>query len=257
MTNRHWYDWGMATSLPSLQPAFVLHRRDYRNTSLLLELFALHAGRLPVIAKGAKAARGGRSALLQPFRPLLVGLAGRGEIRTLTQVEAEGQAFELPGRLLYCGFYLNELLMRLLGRHDPHPDLFGHYLQTLGSLAAGEALDASLRDFEVQMLTALGYALSLTHDSESGEPVRNEAVYEYILEQGPIGVAGPVDANRMRVHGRTLLSLHNRQAMDQETLAEAKGLMRRVLAFHLGDKPLKSRELFRGYQPIGEKNGTE
>jgi DNA repair protein RecO (recombination protein O) len=248
----------MANSPAQLQPAFVLHRRDYRNTSLLLELFTLHDGRLPVIAKGAKTARGGRTALLQPFRPLLVGLAGRGEIRTLTQVEAEGRAFELFGRLLYCGFYLNELLMRLVGRHDPHPDLFGHYLQTLGSLAAGEAMDASLREFEVQLLTALGYALSLTHDSESGEPVEAEVVYQYILEQGPVGVAGPADARRLRVHGRTLLSLHNRSAMDQAALAEARGLMRGVLAFYLGDKPLKSRELFMvNNQPIGENNGTE
>jgi DNA repair protein RecO (recombination protein O) len=231
----------------------VLHRRDYRNTSLLLELFTLHDGRLPVIAKGAKAARGGRAALLQPFRPLLVGLAGRGEIRTLTQVEAEGQTFELPGRLLYCGFYLNELLTRLLGRQDPHPDLFAHYLQALGAVAAGHELDANLRYFEVQMLHALGYALSLRHDSVSGEPVRAEAVYEYILEQGPVRVAGPAGGNPLKVHGRTLLGLHNREPMDQFTLAEAKGLMRRVLAFHLGDKPLKSRELFRGYNP---ENGS-
>jgi len=231
-----------------LQPAFVLHRRDYRNTSLLLELFTLHDGRIPAIAKGAKSARGGRATLLQPFRPLLVGLAGRGEIPILAQVEAQGLAFELTGRLLYCGFYLNELLTRLLGRQDPHPDLFAHYLQALGAVAAGEELDANLRYFEVQLLQALGYALSLRHDSVSGEPIRRESVYEYILEQGPVEVAVPADAARLRVHGRTLLGLHNREAMDQATLAESKGLMRRILAFYLGDKPLKSRELFRGYQ---------
>jgi DNA repair protein RecO (recombination protein O) len=234
----------MATSL---QPAFVLHRRDYRNTSLLLELFTLHDGRLPVVAKGAKAVRSGRATLLQPFRPLLVGLTGRGEIRTLTHVEAQGRAFELPGRLLYCGFYLNELLTRLLGRHDPHPELFASYLQALGAVAAGDALDANLRYFEVQLLQVLGYALSLTHDSRSGDPVSNEGVYEYILEEGPVGVSDPIDVNRLRVRGRTLLCLHNRQAMDRATLAEAKGLMRQILAFYLGDKPLKSRELFRGY----------
>jgi len=243
----------MATSLPNLQPAFVLHRRDYRNTSLLLELFTLHEGRLPAIAKGAKTTRGARAVLLQPFRPLLVGLAGRGEIRTLAQAEPQGQPFELAGSGLYCGFYLNELLTRLLGRHDPHPDLFAHYLEALGMVAAGEGLDRGLRQFEVQLLYSLGYALLLDRDSTSGEPVVAQTVYEYVLEQGPVAVAGPADANRSRVHGRTLLGLHNRQAMDQASLAEAKGLMRRVLAFYLGDKPLKSRELFQGYNP---KNGS-
>ncbi len=246
MTSRHWYDWVMATSVPLLQPSFVLHRRDYRNTSLLLELFTLHDGRLPAIARGAKSTRTGRAALLQPFRPLLVGMSGRSEIRTLTQVEAQGRAYDLAGKMLYCGFYINELLMRLLGRNDPHPDLFAYYLETLSALAGGQDLNANLRCFEIRLLKELGYALLLSHESASGEPVSAEAVYEYVVEQGPVSVAGPADASRLRVHGRTLLSLHNNEPMDPATLGEAKNLMRRVLAFYLGDKPLKSRELFRG-----------
>lgn len=237
----------MATKVPSLQPAFVLHRRDYRNTSLLLELFTLHEGRLPAIARGAKAPGSGRAALLQPFRPLLVGLSGRGEIKTLGQVEAQGRAYELVGRVLYCGFYLNELLLRLLGRNDPHADLFAHYLESLTDLARGERLDSVLRRFELRLLKELGYALQLSRVGDTGEPVRAESVYEYILELGPVPVAGPVDASSMRVHGRTLLCLHNNESMDQQTLTEARGLMRGVLAFYLGDKPLKSRELFRGW----------
>lgn len=246
MTSRRWCAWDMATSVPLLQPGFVLHRRDYRNTSLLLELFTLYEGRLPAIARGAKSTRTGRAALLQPFRPLLVGLSGRGEIKTLAQVEAQGRAYELTGKVLYCGFYLNELLMRLLGRNDPHPDLFAHYLEAMQALAEGRNLDANLRYFEIRLLKELGYALLLSHESATGEPIRAEAVYEYIVEQGPVNVSAPADAGRLRVHGQTLLSLHNNDPMDPVSLGEAKGLMRRVLAFYLGDKPLKSRELFRG-----------
>ena len=161
-------------------------------------------------------------------------------------MEAQGRAYELGGKVLYCGFYLNELLMRLLGRNDPHADLFAHYLEVLRALAGGQNLDANLRHFEIRMLKELGYALLLSHESGSGEPVRAEAVYEYIVEQGPVNVSGPADASRLRVHGHTLLSLHNNDPMDPATLGEAKGLMRRVLAFYLGGRPLKSRELFRG-----------
>jgi DNA repair protein RecO (recombination protein O) len=229
-----------------LQPCFVMHRRDYRNTSLLLELFTLHEGRLPAIARGTKANRSARAALLQPFRPLLVGLSGKGEIKTLGPVEAQGRAYDLTGRVLYCGFYLNELLMRLLGRYDPHPDLFAQYMQTLAELAGDEPLDASLRQFEVRLLQQLGYGLLLSHESDSGAPVVAETVYTYVMEQGPIrATAGMAAAHGLPVHGRTLLCLQHNQAMDPVSLAEAKLLMRRVLNFYLGDKPLKSRELFR------------
>ncbi len=230
---------------PKLQPCFVIHRRDYRNTSLLLELFTPDEGRLPAIARGAKSGRAGRAILLQPFQPLLAGLSGRGEIKTLGQVEPEGRPFSLTGRLLYSGFYLNELLMRLLGRNDPHADLFAHYLEALTALAGGRPIGETLRYFEIDLLRALGYGLMLEHETVGGEPVLPDRAYDYLIEQGPVISAGrPASGS---VSGRTLLCLHNRATMDPATAAEAKGLMRRILAFYLGDKPLKSRELFRGF----------
>lgn len=230
-----------------LQPCFVIHRRDYRDSSLLLELFTLNDGLLPAIARGAKSGRGQRAALLQPFRPMQVSATGRGEIKTLGQVEPEGQAFSLSGTVLYCGFYLNELLMRLLQRNDPHQNLFAHYFNALTSLAEGVAIDECLREFEVSLLKEIGYELMLDRDYATGLPVQPGKVYEYVIEQGPIESSVQASAGSHLVHGRTLLGLQYRGPMDHASMTEAKVLMRRILAFYLGDKPLKSRELFGGF----------
>jgi DNA repair protein RecO (recombination protein O) len=228
----------------TLIPACILHRRDYRNSSLLLELFTAEQGRMPAIAKGAKSARASRAAMLQPFTPLLVSLRGRGEIRQLVSEEVNGRAFALTGERLYCGFYLNELLMRLLERGDPYPRLFVRYLDTLRGLADGVAADQCLRFFELDLLEELGYGLLLERTADSGEPIQADRDYHYVVEQGPVSLTS--GAQELRISGRTLCSLHNREMPDSQTANEAKRLLRRVLAFYLGDKPLKSRELFQG-----------
>jgi DNA repair protein RecO (recombination protein O) len=228
----------------TLVPACVIHRRDYQNTSLLLELFTPDEGRLPALAKGAKSGRASRAALLQPFTPLLVSLRGRGEIKQLLKVEPEGRHFRLQGERLYCGFYLNELLMRLLERRDPYPRLFHYYVYTLERLAGETSADQALRYFEVEMLQELGYGLLLDHTADTGEPIAPERRYHYEIEQGPLSLHKGRD--EQSIDGRTLLSLHNRESLDQQAANEAKRLLRRILAFYLGDKPLKSRELFRG-----------
>jgi len=233
-----------------LQPGFVLHRRDYRNNSLLLELFTLQDGRLPAIARGAKSGRGQRGLLLRPFAPLQFGLSGRGEIGTLGQAEPEGRAFDLRGKALYCGFYLNELLMRLLPRNDPHAHLFAHYISSLTELTAGQAFDGVLRTFEVNLLREIGYELMLDRDT-CGAQVQPELRYDYLLEQGPQPVAGAGRGEHPLVHGRTLLGLHHGARLDRAGMQEAKYLMRRILALYLGDRPLKSRELFRGFVKPG------
>ncbi|MCU7845843.1 MAG: DNA repair protein RecO [Candidatus Thiodiazotropha sp. (ex Monitilora ramsayi)] len=225
-------------------PACIIHRRDYRDTSLLLELFTPKEGRLPAIAKGAKSARSQKSAVLQPFTPLLVSLGGRGEIKQLFNSELDGRPFALNGERLYCGFYVNELLMRLLERRDPFPALYVHYMHTLERLASPESADQCLREFEVTLLQELGYGLLLDYTGDSGDPVVPEETYHYVVEQGPIKASGSQIGQLL--HGRTLLCLHNRQNLDEMGIAEAKQLMRRIMAFYLGDKPLKSRELFKG-----------
>jgi DNA repair protein RecO (recombination protein O) len=227
-----------------LVPACVIHRRDYRNTSLLLELFTPGEGRLPAIAKGVKSGRANRTALLQPFTPLLVALRGRGEIRQIAQAEADGRCYALSGERLYCGFYLNELLMRMLERRDPYPRLFVYYQDTLDRLAGNQSADQCLRDFEVNLLQELGYGLLLDQTADSGEKLIPDQLYHYQIEQGPVSRA--IGPSEQLIHGRTLLCLHNRELLDPASAGEAKRLLRRILGFYLGNKPLKSRELFLG-----------
>ncbi|HYN78105.1 MAG TPA: DNA repair protein RecO [Lamprocystis sp. (in: g-proteobacteria)] len=223
--------------------AFVLHRRDYTNTSLLLELFAEGHGRFPAIAKGARRGRSPASALLQPFQPLWVGVIGRGEVLTLTRSEAGGRPFVLGGRALPCGFYLNEILMRLLGRNDPHDAIFAFYHAALGQLADARCLDSALRRFELRLLSELGYAHALDLVAGVGEPV--EPSRQYVVETGrgprPVAMVEPGE----RVSGATLLALARGDDLGADQVREARALLRRLLEPHLGTQPLKSRELFR------------
>lgn len=225
-----------------LQAAYVIHRRPYRNTSLLLELFAREAGRAPAVARGVRAGPSGGAGLLQPFVPLLVGLAGRGEVRTLASFDAAGSPPALRGKGLYCGFYLNELLMRLLGRYDGHPGVFDSYAAALAGLAGGET-EQSLRRFELRLLEELGYGLELRVEATTGAAVEPEKRYRYQVELGAIEQPGGAYS------GSTLLALASNCPAGDIALREARALMRSVLGHYLGGRPLKSRELFAPYRP--------
>ncbi len=224
-----------------LFPAYILHRRPYSDSSLLLECFTPQQGRFPAIAKGVRSARKVDAAQLQPFRPLLIRISGRGEVRTLSAFETTGEQSQLQGRILFCGFYLNELLMNLLERDDPHERLFEVYADVLGRLKQGENPDRVLRRFEIELLHELGYGMLLEHEAETGMPIEPDGRYHYQPEHGPVKDCGRV----WTVSGRTLLQLAGReQRLDNDGWREARELMRRVIAHHLGGRVLKSRELF-------------
>jgi DNA repair protein RecO (recombination protein O) len=232
-----------------LQCGFVLHRRDFGNTSLIVEVFSADHGRLPVLAKGAKRAKSPAAALLQPFQPLWLAWTGRGEVPTLTRSEAAGRSLGLGGRALFCGFYLNELLMRLLARGDPHPDLFAFYHAALTALAADGDLETALRQFELRLLQELGYAQVLHREADGGEPVSPAGRYRCEPDSGPRPLAAGVGG--FGVSGETLLRLASGEPLAGEAAREARELMRRLLAPHLGERPLKSRELFRRWRGRG------
>ena len=166
-------------------------------------------------------------------------------MRTLARIEAAGPAIGIDGRALYSGFYLNELLTRLLPRFDPAPALFQHYRSALDELRTEESLDAVLRRFELHLLEELGYAPDLLHE-ENGTPVRAEALYRYRHESGFQRADTPTGDT---CSGKTLLALAAARPLEGEQRRQARVLMRTILAFHLGDRPLKSRELFRTMQP--------
>lgn len=229
-----------------LQPAWLLHSRPYRDSSLLLDVFCADHGRLGLVARGVhRRSRGGSlGAQLQPFRPLLLSFSGRGDLQQLTAVEAPGAALGLAGERLFSGLYLNELLVRLLQRHDPHPELFACYGTTLEALAGEANVAAHLRRFESLLLESLGYHLQPGVDASTGDEVAPDGWYRFDPESGlwPAGVAEP--GGQPLYPGRHLLAL---AAGDYcgEAAGSAKRLLRQALAVHLGDRPLRSRELFR------------
>lgn len=227
-----------------LEPAFLLHTRAYRDTSLILEGFTPQYGRVGLVARGARSGRSRWRGLLQPFVPLMLSWSGRGELGTLTGAEAHGRPRTLAGERLAAGFYLNELVMRLLRREDPHPALFAVYDWALSALVArDQRADEALRLFEKRLLEALGYGLILDHDSqyEAIDPAAWYAVDPEGLPERTI--AGRADA--LVVRGSSLVALAREGTLDEPAAWDAKRLMRAALAPHLGSRPLKSRELYR------------
>lgn len=231
----------------SQQPAYILHSRPYRDSSLLLDVFTAEQGRLSLVAKGARRrARGGSdAALLQPFSPLLISFSGRTELKNLTQVEVAGPPAALRGERMFSGLYINELLARLLHRHDPHPTLFAAYAEALRDIEQVTPMDGVLRRFELCLLDDLGYRIDLSADSRTGESLREDAWYHYDAEIGLVERHEVSDAARPAYAGSDLMQI-SRGNFSGAARLTAKRLMRQVLAAHLGDVPLRSRELFRG-----------
>lgn len=250
------------------QPGFVLHRQQYSETSLLLETFTAGHGRVGLLAKGARRPTSRVRGALKPFQPLALGWSGRGELPVLTAAEPLEAVPELSGEALYCGFYVNELLVRLLHRHDPHPGLFEAYRACLASLRSSSVpgvvppasmqSEAALRLFEKRLLAELGYGLVLDRDIGDNSALAPDAAYDYVLDRGPVRMNPERYARPegVRVHGASLIALA-RDALDGSVaLRDAKALMRAALARHLGDRPLRSRELFRrpaAAGPVTEK----
>lgn len=249
----------------SLEPAYVLHHRPWRDSSLILDLLTPAHGRIAVVARGARRPKSRLQGLLQPFRPLLVSASGRGEMATLTGAELQGETgrpMPLQGRTIISGFYLNELLVRLLERHDPHPRLYAAYEQTLAALAGSPAAgdeQRALRRFEHVLLGEIGYGLVLDHDVASGAPIDAATAYDYHPERGPVAAATAftireADASApeaVRIHGRSLIALAQDRLDSADMLREARQLMRMTLGICLGRRPLHSRALFRLPQPPG------
>jgi len=220
------------------QPAWILHSRPYRETSLLVEAFTLHSGRVGFIARGVRGPRAQPlRAALQPLQAVLLGLRGRGELLMLASAEIRDGALALAGRSLLSAFYINELLLRLLPRQQPQPGLFWRYALCINSLADEASLAWNLRRFERDLLQALGYALPLAADAASGADLDPLQRYRLDPERGAIPVMpGAADA----VSGAALLALAQDEPPPAELLAELRPLMRRMIRWRLGGVELRS-----------------
>lgn len=242
--------WATATRINvrvTQQPAFILHHYPYGETSALLEVFSLAHGRVGLIAKGARRAKSDLRAILCPFQPLSIGWSGKGDLATLTQAEIDAEMILLSGRALYCGFYINELMLRLIHRHDPHERLFDAYRSALQGLQIAADHEATLRLFEKRLLDNLGYGLVLDREGVHGAAIDPEAAYSYAIERGPLRAAANAQgaiAHGAVVRGATLRALAAERFDTPAQLNEAKALLRGVLAHYIGTQPLHSRRLF-------------
>jgi len=230
-----------------LEPAWILHHYPYRDSSLLLEVFSRQYGRLGLIARGARSAKSRWRGQLQGFTPLLLSWSLRGELGTLTGLELLGLPCIGVGRPLLGASYLNELIMRMVPRHDPHPALFDAYAQALQDLAINE--EPVLRLFEKCLLQALGYGLLLDREADTGLPVSADSRYEYRLERGPIRCDNG-SADGLVVHGSSLLALSNGILDDPVSRRETRRLMRAALSLYLGSRPLRTREVLREFAAL-------
>jgi DNA repair protein RecO (recombination protein O) len=233
------------------QPAYVLHTYPFRETSLIVEAFSRDFGRMALLARGARRPRSALRGLLMAFQPLEVGWAGKGEVLTLMKAEWQGGQPLLVGQALFCGYYLNELLMHLLPREDPHERLFERYAEMLKCLAAdpqGRVREADLRRFEKALLQELGYGLTLDVDSE-GRPVEPTASYLYQIEHGAVRQAAGGQALQA-VSGKTLLDLAAEDFSDPRSRLEAKQLMRSLMAYYLSGAELETRKIFKELQEL-------
>ena len=257
------------------QAGFILHTYPFKETSVVAEVFSREHGRVALIARGARRPASALRGLVQPFTPLLLSWFGKSELKTLHGAEWQGGLIAPQGRALMCGFYLNELMLRLLARGDAHQALYDAYVLTLTQLAEAspDMFEQILRRFEKTLLIETGYAATFDKEAGSGETVRAEWTYVYQPERGPWRAAedqrgpwrakedqrGPWHANGnargpegVSVSGKTLLHLAADNFDDLTTLAEAKPLMRALINHYLGAKPLYTRQLLRELTELNE-----
>lgn len=225
------------------EAGFVLHTYPYKETSLIVEVFTRRFGRVAVLARGARRPRSAMRGVLLSFHPLRLSWSASAELGNLIAAEWAGALQPVAGQGLMCGFYLNELVLRLLPRDDPHERLFDAYAESLLRLARGEPYPAVLRGFEKRLLAELGYAPLLDRDA-ADRPIDPAGLYVYEPDRGPLPVNG-VRSGELVVRGRTLLDVAADDYSRPETREEARALMRALIGERLHGQVLHTRSVLR------------
>ena len=226
------------------QAAFILHHRPFRDTSQILDLISREHGKLAVVARGSRGARSRLKGVLRPFLPLSMSWVIKSDLGTLSGAEVRGAPLSLAGDALLAGYYVNELVLHFLHRHDPQPEVFDAYARTIEALAtSGAEIAGVLRQFEMALLRHSGYALNLGHEAGSSRDLDPEQHYDYRVEQGPVRVErneGP-----LVFRGELLLAIGARRFDDSDVVRAANRLLREIITYHLGGKELQSRKVLR------------
>lgn len=223
------------------QPAFILHRRPFRDTSQILDVLTRDYGKIAVVARGSRGSKSKLAGILRPFLPLRVSWVAKSDLGTLTGAEAAGAPAGLRSDALFSAYYVNELILNFLHRHDPQPEIYELYARVVPTLGGFDDVAATLREFELELLGLLGYAVSLDHEAGSQNDIDPICNYDYRVEQGPVPVErsdGP-----LVFRGSTLLSIAAKQFDDPNVLRAANRLLRDVVSYHLGGKELQTRKV--------------
>jgi DNA repair protein RecO (recombination protein O) len=223
------------------QPAFVLHSYPYKETSLIIDVFTRQYGRIALVAKGAKRPHSQLRGALQTFQPLTISWSGKSELQTLTAAEWVGGMPPLEKNALLCGFYMNEIIIKLLQRDDPQPLLFDEYVTTMNQLAHVEPVPIVLRKFEMNLLKMAGVLNDLSFCVQQRRRVSPALLYIVDPESG----TRPAQENEagIKVHGKTLIDMQSADYSDATTQSQSKLLMRALLAHHLHGSPVHTRQI--------------
>ncbi|EAW31518.1 DNA repair protein RecO [marine gamma proteobacterium HTCC2143] len=233
------------------QPAYILHTRNFRDSSLIVDFLSADYGRVSGVVKGVRATSKSakqRRGLSQPFVPLLISWSGKSDLKTIIQMEPRGAPLQLQGKRLFSGLYVNELLSRLLQQDDQHTAIYTLYEWIAKCLVGDSEIDIVLRQFELQLMEYLGYGLDFTQEAETDNPIIPDRYYVYRAGEGLFAVPDAELASRGHLVNRTfqgedLLAIAS-GAFTDNARHVAKLICRQALRLHLGEKPLKSRELF-------------
>lgn len=226
-----------------LQPAYVLHTRPYRDTSMLVDFFTPAYGRVTAVARGVRSKKAPKRNLLNPFTHLLISFQGKTDLKLLTHFEADGSQFSLVAKYLFSGFYLNELLVRLLPELDAHQGIYDLYEHSLGKLNSQQDLEPILRHFEFELLNELGYGIHFDLDAKTGLNLSRDHYYCLDSSLG-FYLAEPEHSNANQYSGEHLLAISSGDFSHPDVKKAAKHISRILLKPLLGNKPLTSRELF-------------
>ena len=249
-----------------MDKGYVLHSYPYRETSLILQVWTEKHGRLGLVAKGARRPKSSSRSVLVPFQPIALDWFGRGELRTLKTAEPASPATPLAGASLLSAFYLNELLLKLTTRDDPHEGLFAAYDTAISELRCASRLqppapsldiEPVLRRFELRLLQELGYAVELGREAGTHAPIAAEREYLYVVERGPVPAQDrETPSNAVRLAGQTLIDLERGDFASATTASQSKQLMRLLIHHSLNGQELATRSLVRDLQRLEGEEGA-
>ncbi len=225
------------------QPGYILHRRPFRDSSQILDVITRDYGKIAVVARGSRGAKSRLAGILRPFLPLRVSWVAKSDLGTLTGAETAGRPAGMVGDAMLSAYYVNELLMNFLHKHDPQSEIYSLYETTIESLVGTNHVAACLRCFELELLSLLGYAVNLDHEFGKTDALVAQQNYQYRMEQGLVAVDG--DTGALVFSGAVFSDIAAQRFDDPAVLRSASQLMRAIVSFHLGGKELKSRKVLK------------